>query len=389
MNITLDEFIRQRHSKDQFSLMNMRRKEKNEDPEALDAELDAIVRRNRNEAAPKFKINMAGGGGKTGCGRFDRKSRRESDDEDDDSDDGGAQNLSVIDEDVEMIETDKTFPDEEEQEEEEEEEEDQEDGTTGMRYFDTVESRLGIRVRSQQWRVLPENLVDRPPGVQRLVALPLDEDERYRKVRNGRVSRNRSNNNSFNSSFVSNRSNLSAATASGRFVEKGAFTFKIGDRNNEGHESGLIGIERNKQFLSRRPRFTPNYNGGNGGGRAGQAPATAPINIGMNWEGFFEGIKKFVSPPAPAPVVAPAPAAASVDLKFAANDLLAFLRERSEQKHNIEIQKEIAELQNRPLIFNDNGMNSAMVATAGRGIDCENIKPDVTDVPMNIRFGQF
>lgn len=158
--------------------------------------------------------------------------------------------------------------------------------------FQTAETKQGIRVRSQQFRLQSENLVDRPAGVKRLEVLPLEEHERYRRIRSGRVGKSRPNSRASCYSRASNFQNAvirSTDLTAGSFVEKGKFTYKFGDRNKDGVE-GVIGIERNKQISAEPP--------------APVASVTPQININMDWKGFYQG---FTSAVDSIPKAAPSP----------------------------------------------------------------------------------
>lgn len=174
--------------------------------------------------------------------------------------------------------------------------------------FDTPETLKGIRVRSQQFRLLPENLVDRPQGVKRLEVLPLDESERYKrpKIYHGRVQKNRLSQNSSFASFKSRNTNMTL----GSFVEKGKFTYKFGDGNGDGEER-VIGIERAKHNSLTTPADAHIAN-----------PATQPIIVNMNMDGFLGGVTSLVN------ILRPAPTEPADDLKCAAMNLLKMLQEK-------------------------------------------------------------
>lgn len=98
----------------------------------------------------------------TGCGRYERKSLLD----DDSSDEEMEKPRAAVDSDVDMERNLNTIPEEE-------------DGSLdSLRNFQTTQ---GIRVRSQQWLMLPENHPDRPKSVNRLEILPLENHERFER----------------------------------------------------------------------------------------------------------------------------------------------------------------------------------------------------------------
>ena len=266
--ISLDEYIRRSKMKDQFSLLNLRKRErKNIDSDQLNSNLDDYIRNARAESPSPSSCQDSKAISRNG--KFDRRSMR-SDDESDEEENQSKAVLGILDEDV-VMET-----------EEDAENQEKDDVLQDLLQFQTVESKYGVRVRSQQWRLLAENLEDRPEGMKRLEFLPLDDNERFHRVQYGRVNKNRSRTSSSSSNF-SNRSNmtLEAMRAHGTFVEKGSFTIKFGDRNGDG-QKGIVGIERAKRINQQVPEASVNNPAQSG------LPA---ININMNWDGFFKGIK--------------------------------------------------------------------------------------------------
>lgn len=323
--LSLDEYIRMKAS-DQFALLNHRRRDRSNEisEEELDNSLEQYIRDARvgttsgsssGSSTPQNTKKV------TGNGKFDRKSMRS--DEESDEDDDPLNKTLVPDDDVEMEDKSK-------------EKAEEEDSLDDLLQFQTVESRYGIRVRSQQWRMLPENLVDRPEGVQRLECLPLDEDERYKRVQTGRIQKhNRSRASSYSSNY-SKRSDVftpEGIRAQGKFVEKGSFTYKTGDRNGDGRE-GIIGIERVKKITPPEPVV--------------QNPTLPQVNINMNWDGFFQGMKQHEQAQPPPP---PQPTNAEDKLAFAASNLLKLVQSlRGERLQKIQMQDEIEEIQGRPLV---------------------------------------
>lgn len=363
MILSLDEII-QHKMKDQFVLLKHPKRECNTDVDKLNIGLDAYIRA-RDQAMKGSKAKSS-----TGCGKFDRRSLREENSSDDDDFPEDPRNAAGQDDfDVEMIEDTYRKPLQLIKEENESNDSNFDD----ILNFRTAESRSGIRIRSQNWRLLPENLVDRPIGLKRLEAAPLDENERYKRVHNGRVQKKtKSRTNSF-SSVDSKVSNCKAGT----FVEKGSFTYKFGNRNrDQRNEEAIIGIERAKHFKVNRLAQEA-------------ASAGPPVNINMNWNGFFEGFAKCVDKVAPA---AEKKEDSSSELAATAMRLLSMLQQKrdkeKDQKYNMEIQKEISTIQRRPIVFEDHGDGYPdIVATSGVGVDDYDAgQPHSTTLPFNIRF---
>ena len=328
-NLSLDEYMRRNAFRDQFSLIKQKKQDRNIDPVDLDMSLNEYIQSN-----PSFQQRrepMLQQGGSTGCGRFDRRSLRDGDT----SDEEEGNNQISIDTDVDM----KPMITIEEQGED----------ISDVCHFSTVESRNGIRIRSQQWRLLPENLLDRPEGVKRLAFLPYDEAERYKRVKNGRVKkRNRT------SSLASSITSMGSNMTSGTFVEKKGFTYKFGNRNN-GQDVGIIGIERAK-------RITPTAEA------ALSSSSSAPaININMNWAGFFDGFKQTVDTVRepnkvsvmPKATALPADDTVDDETNAVCDDLLSLIqaryRARRAVKENVQVQQNIAEVQGRNILFSDAG----------------------------------
>lgn len=368
IDMSLDEFIRKKNGA-QFQLLNHRKRDKDidVDKESLDLSLESYIR-DRDRLLRGQKVvsnNQSSSLASTGCGKFDRRSLREnsSDEDEDPKVSRNTQGSS----DIEM--TDQTLP-------LIKEEEDDSD-LDGIMNFTTAESRDGIRVRSQKWRLLPENLINRPKGMKRLEVLPYDEHERYKRVHNGKVQKNKKNR-SRTSSFSSIGSKASDFSA-GTFVEKGSFTYKFGERCS-GQNEEVIGIERSKFIQPVPPQA---------------ATASAPVNINMNWTGFFQGLTECVDKVTPAaPKAAPADvpkANGKDDLSSAAMNLLTMLQAKRDrekaQRYNLQVQKEIAIIQNRPIVIEDRGDEEFdIMASSGDGIDDFGGKPHATQLPFNIRF---
>jgi hypothetical protein len=124
-----------------------------------------------------------------------------------------------------------------------------------------------------------ENLCDKPAGVPRLVALPLSDEERYIKFRNGRVNKNYRK----QQQQHDHRANVKA----GIFIEKGNFTYKMDANSDEKSETeSVIGIIRNKPHVKvitrnrQRNAYENHHN---------FAPPP-PVNINMNWTNLIKEV---------------------------------------------------------------------------------------------------
>lgn len=330
MGLSLDEYMRKRDMGDQFSLMNLRKKRQNINKEDLDQSLDSYIEANKQIKAESST---------TTCGRFDRRSLQEN--SDDESDDEPASFKRINDFDVEMKDQTPKEPVKFATIKEEEDEEDIQD-LDDMLHFRTVESKNGLRVRSQQWRIQPDNLVDRPKGVKRLEFLPLSGEERFKRTRftGNKVERNYRSRASSSLNLASMGSDI---LTEGTFVEKGRFTYKFADRNRDGSGDGIVGIEHARHVYPSPAMIPPS-----------QQAAANPININMNWEGFFQGMNQCVDkfrPPPPPPVNND-----SNGLASAAFELIRRLTQSTSQspsQFNLEVQQDMANIQNRPIIVGD------------------------------------
>lgn len=380
ISLSLDEFCRRKKMGDQFPLLNSRKREVKEeiDEEALNEDLESYARK----AAFSRKMNMmksAGISGPSGLSvssnltqlaeaskskpsgiagssKFDRfRDKGNSDDEDDDF-----ESRRQAYEGVDMNEYCKQALGGIE-----EEVEDEGEDISDVCNFQTAESLQGIRVRSQQFRLLPENLVDRLPGMPGLEVVPLDEPERYKKkrIRHGRVDKS---NLSRSSSMDSLKSMARSDILAGSFIEKGKFTYKFGDPTGQGKEERVIGIERAKKF--------------------DQAPVN-PVQlqtggVNVNMDVLFEGIAQTVNK------VMDAREKSSE--KVAAINLFKLLQHKREKakthKYNMDIQKEIAQIQNSSLIYKDNGNHQFVIPNDGSGIEDLRPNPHSSNMAMNMRF---
>lgn len=245
--LSLDDYIKQRKMGDQFSLSNQRKRVANLSEKALNKDLDSMIAYRVMNLHEPIKSSS--------CNKFNRGSLK--DDSGDESDDDTPQvRMATIDSDDDVVMGDA-------------EKSNLHEDLRDLPRFETVETIQGLRVRSQQWRMLPENLMDRPEGVPRLEVLPLPENERYRFKHNKIQKKNKLSRLSSVSSSNSKASKINVT--SGTFVEKGGFTYKIGNRNRNGSQEGIIGIERSKRAPDLLPPQPP-------------AAASAPsININLNY----------------------------------------------------------------------------------------------------------
>jgi hypothetical protein len=319
LNLSLDEYIKQKNMSDQFALLNHRKRDHNIDQDILNADLDQYIQDARasqgsssGSSTPKNNTKNS-----SGTDKFNRKSMR-SDDESDEDEDALNKTLIPLDDDVEMAETGNLTQND--------------SNIDDLFKFKTVETQLGIRVPSQQWRMLPENLIDRPEGVQRLAFLPLEDHERYKRVQNGKVNRNyRSRTSSVSSNFSGYRKPpYKNIHAEGKFIEKGKYTYKFGNRG--GNEEGIIGIERMKEFDGKGGVVQQS---GDGNGQQNGSSSAPQVTVNMNWDTFFDGMHK-------AEKSRPPPPSKSEDdnLTFAAMRLLNMLknqRDRNVQQSNDDI----------------------------------------------------
>lgn len=350
LNFSLNDFIRQRQMGDQFALLNQRRHKPSISEASLNGSLDEFIRSKALHAPKSANVAM---NVNRGPGKFDRKSLRDncdSEDEDDcltlDSD------THAFDNDVEMA--DKTLDADEIASNEEN------DLLGDLPRFQTIESTNNIRVRSQQFRLWPENIVDRPKGLKRLEFLPLHE------VNTGRIQKKKRN--SFSSQSKTSSMNSINSVISGSFVEKRNFTYKFGNRT-AGNQHGLIGIERAKHnVLPQLPQVT----------QEAPAAAAAPVIININMGN--------ANPETINAVMSEIPKIGSNVSSAALNALMTLKKKREMKKYDMAVQREIANIQNRPAVFEDNGNEQKVIATEGEGIDDLNIKAEAGITPFGIRF---
>lgn len=241
--LSLDEYIKKKKVEGSLCFLDYRKKERNINKEELDEHLDKIAKKN---AAKSVKKN--------GLSKFDRFNDDDSDSESEEDDDCGVRKIRS---DVEMMDLNEPkselssirFAKELQQME-------HPDCCKISKPFTTVESNLGIKIKSQQWRI--QN------GMENGESSSYSELN-LNKIRNGRVNKNNNG----------QKNGVNKANA-GVFVEKGNFTYKFKD-NNGSVENGekIVGIVRNKPHIK--------FLNGN------RQPNSPNVNINMNWNGFFKG----------------------------------------------------------------------------------------------------
>lgn len=330
---SLDEYIKQKKMKGQFSLLHMRKKERNIDKDELDAGLDLISQ--RNVRAEKRKTGS----------KFDRFNDDHSDSNEDEDD---YRNVKCCaDEDIEM--EDESAIDNPSIQFAKEIEQMEHPDCCQFKAFRTVESELGVKVQPQQWRLMSENL-DRPKGVPRLVTVPLSQNERYKKVQNGRVMKNKFNHNK---------------VKAGIFVDKGNFTYKL-DANSDlqSDTSSVVGIVRNKPPEKGYRQFHNNNNNNNNKYRNGyQHKNNEPqLNINVNFDSFFKGMTNCIKATR-ATTVAPVASTVSMQppqpvsdgvlrlqkpyvdqtlqVKIAADEVLDFLLDKREKERRHQVERDV------------------------------------------------
>lgn len=167
----------------------------------------------------------------------------------------------------------------------------------------------------------------------------MGKTENLKRVYNGKVNKGYKKSFSAPASARGSFDNLDRRHMTiGTFVEKGKFTYKYGDRNGEGTEKGIIGIERAKHQIESVPNqhsFAP---------IASPPPMAPVININFNMNGSPETVNSVLSE---VPNIAR-------NVSLAAQNTLRTLQQKMQKrKLNIGVQKEVASVQNRPLILED------------------------------------
>ncbi|CAG9800017.1 unnamed protein product [Chironomus riparius] len=361
---TLEDYIKKKNIDGSLSLMNLRKKERNIDENELNASLDEIARKNASKRGLKCGISK--------FDRFNDDSGNQSDDEDLDEISSGSnyrESYDKINSDMEMMDISEQNNIQAENSSirfaKEIQNMEHPECCRIKKHFTTVESAMGIKMKSQQWRV---------------------ENPSSDKVLNGRVQKN----------YKKNSTNGPKA---GIFIEKGNFTYKFNDdpsNDSEDNAESIVGIVRNRpvtkiirvgnnnggsnsnNYNNNNRNFNNNFrNRQNGNG-------SSPVNINMNWNGFFKGMTECMKTAAPAtqPLERKVNDASSsnqdIQVKIAATELLDFLiakRDKSNHKVSFSEQPKMADPVNEYIVS----------ATAGNGIDMD-VTPSVTNLPMNLRF---
>lgn len=250
--MSLDEIIRKRALAEGMPLLTMRKKRLDVDKDDLDQDLDQIVRDMKErtvldssdnfkddpedyfegnddgfvdqyvqDAASRSNSNQNIQG--STCGRFNRRSMKDDDDESDED------KLNL--DDIEMKSESGVEP----------------------RKFITIETKAGIRVPSQQWRLDDKNVLSkRPEGMKRLEFVPYQHNRfngrNGNRPLNGRIG-NRYQRNDDKIGKMSLQSIIKGSECHGKFVEKEGFTYKFDEKDEE-----LISVERQNRFG--RPRHS-------------------------------------------------------------------------------------------------------------------------------------
>jgi hypothetical protein len=363
---TLDDYIKKKNIDGSLSLMNLRKKKLNIDENELDASLDEI---NRKNAAKR--------GLKCGISKFDRfndDSGNQSDNEDDDEDEISSgsdyrKSYEKINNDMEMMDISEQSNIQAENSSirfaKEIQNMDHPECCRIKKHFTTVESAMGIKMKSQQWRVENPN-----------------SDDRSDKVLNGRVQKN----------YKKNGTNGPKA---GIFIEKGNFTYKFNDdpsNDIEDNAESIVGIVRNRPVtkiirVGNNNGSSNNYNNRNVNNNfrnRQNGNGSSPVNINMNWNGFFKGMTECIKTVAPAtqPLERKANGASAnqdIQVKIAATELFDFLLAKRDKSNNK------VSFSEPPQKMPDPVNEYIVSATAGNGIDMD-VTPAVTNMPMNLRF---
>lgn len=215
----------------------------------------------------------------------------------------------------------------------------------------------------------------------RLEFLPLEEHERYKygKVLDGKVRkqyRKRNNSKSSGLSRASSKTSIGSGQSKvGSFVEKGSFTYKFADRNGDGSQEGIIGIERAKRNVKALPA---QWVSGGSSSAAPPQPSAAvsanvaspqPINVNINLGGIIEGLSQHVENGKDTdfmtePEVASHQPQVSSNISAAAARLLAVLkanRDKNKKKLlNLAVQNDLVQMQGRDIIFEDRSGNKGV-----------------------------
>jgi len=363
---TLDDYIKKQTNEGSLCMLGHRKREKNIDKEELDASLDDIMRKNAAKRGMKCGISK--------FDRFNDDSGNQSNDDDDDDDDGECSSGSDYRKSYNKINSDMELMDISENNDiqaenssirfaKEIQKMDHPECCRIKKHFTTVESAMGVKIKSQQWRVEPKNL---------------SNDERSNKVLNGRIQKNYKNTNN-------------NGPKAGIFIEKGNFTYKFNDdpsNDSEDNAESIVGIVRNRP-VTKIIRVGQNNNGNynnnrnyNNRNRNNGNNGNPPVNINMNWNGFFKGVTECIKTVATTtqPLERKANVASvnqDIQVQIAATEYLEYLvakRDNPSKKVSFS-----------PSAKPDPVNEYIVSATAGNGIDMD-ICPSVTNMPMNLRF---
>ncbi|CAO1351322.1 unnamed protein product [Diamesa serratosioi] len=315
--MSLDDYIKKREIDKQFELYSFRKSN------FVNLSLNEFVK-------AESKKNLKN---KVDNGRFDRPSLRDNSGNETDSDEEKDSKRPFTEDDIEMkdvesIDSNKHIISYENQLESE--------NCDRKDRFTTVEQLNNIKVSSQAWRLENQNvIVNRPKNMPHLTTLGSKNrqdnntnrpDNNNNRIQSGKV--NKPYNNHYNN-FISNLKTVKT----GKFVEKGSFTYK--------HDNfGLVGIDRQKSTEQQ------NY----------QNTTAAPqINIHLDLNSVFNEMKNVQPVTTEIPVrinqhhknetpqqlnrvsSISSKSGAAQDfskLKFAAADLLEFLKARRAKRNN-------------------------------------------------------
>lgn len=157
--------------------------------------------------------------------------------------------------------------------------------------FHTVEEKMKIKIPSQQWR--------------------LNRDGR------GNLQQSNANGGRIQKNYRRHDNNVN------RYVDRGSFTYKYQNSDVESDaDSGIVGIIRNPS------RFN--------GSRYNRRDSEKPIQINMNWRGFFDGVSRYTQNVAP-PQATPAPTSTGsgkINLQIEAGEFLEYLK--FQKKKNVD-----------------------------------------------------
>jgi hypothetical protein len=254
--LSLDEYIRRKNI---VGNVFFRKKEVIVDKDDLDESLDQIARQNAILNGKKPSEPLAAKGGRDKFARYECLS---SDEENEDGD--GDTIMRPQNSSIEFAKKVQSM--------------EHPECCNISKKFLTIESKMKVKTPSQQHRIktnkTPYMRLSNNESVNN------NNDMRINKLQNGRVQKNRNQKNAINT---------------GTFVEKGSFTYKFGVNNDD----DVLGIVRNQPMRkvitgqNRQNRQNQNYRQAIMPSIPSIASAPAPsppVNINMNWNGFFKGV---------------------------------------------------------------------------------------------------